>query len=71
MATISVEAMVRGYHVYQCVWTLIVGKELPCRKEYRNTQDPFTVAVLHGTTTYHMCGGVAKIDPIADLDYTI
>ena len=71
MATFSVEAMVRGYHVYQCIWTPNVGEELPCRKEYGNTQDLFTVAVLHGTTTYHMYGGVAKINPIPDLDYTI
>ena len=60
MATFSVEEMACGYHVYQCVWTPIVGKELPCRKENGNTQDPFTVAVLYRTTTYHMCGGVAK-----------
>ena len=51
MATFSVEVMVRGYHVYQCVWSPIVGKELPCRKECGNTQDPFAVAMLHGTTT--------------------
>ena len=71
MATFRVEAMVHGYHVYQCVWTPNVGNELPCRKEYGNTQDPFALAVLHGTTTYHMYGCVAKIDPMADLDYTI
>ena len=51
MATFSVEVMVCGYHVYQGVWTPIVGEELSCRKEYGNTQDPFAVAVLHGTTT--------------------
>ena len=32
------------------VWTPTVGEELHCRKEHRNTQDPFTVAVLDGTT---------------------
>ena len=69
MATFSVKMMVPGYHVYHSIWTPIVGEELPCRKEYRNTQDLFAVAVLHQTTTYHMYG--VWLNPIADLDYTI
>ncbi len=46
--TFRVEAMVRGYHVYQGVWAPTIGEELPCRKEHGNTQDPYAVAVLDG-----------------------
>ncbi len=46
--TFRVEAMVRGYHVYQGVWAPTIGEELSCRKEHGNTQDPYAVAVLDG-----------------------
>ena len=45
----SVDAMVRGYHVYQSVWTPTVGEELPCRREPGNIQDPFSVSIMNGT----------------------
>jgi hypothetical protein len=48
-ATFSVEAMVRGYHVYQGIWIPTAGEQLPCRKENGNIQDPFSVAVIDGT----------------------
>ena len=43
MATFVIEAMVRGYHVYQSVWSPTAGEQLPCRKEPGNIQDPFSV----------------------------
>ena len=50
MASFSVEAMVRGYHVYQDIWTAVVGEEFPCKQEAGNTFDPFAVAVMRGDT---------------------
>jgi hypothetical protein len=33
METFSIEAMVRGYHVYQDIWNATVGEELYCQRE--------------------------------------
>ena len=49
MTSFYVEVMVRGYHVYQVIWTAVVGKEFPCKREAGNTFDPFAVAVMRGT----------------------
>ena len=47
MASFSVEAMVRGYHVYKDIWLLFnLGEELPCQHEGGNRADPFAVAVV-------------------------
>ena len=32
-ASFSVEAMVRGYHIYKDIWAAVVGKEFPCKRE--------------------------------------
>ena len=48
MASFSVEAMVRGYHVYKDIWTAVV--EFPCKRETGNTFDPFVGAVMRGDT---------------------
>ena len=34
METFSIEAMVRGYHVYQDIWNATVGEELYCQREF-------------------------------------
>ena len=47
-ASFSVEAMVRGYHVYKDIWATVVGEELPCQREDGNRADPFAVAVVRG-----------------------
>ena len=46
MASFSVEAMVRGYHVYKDAWAAVVGEEFPCKREDGNRFDPFAVAVV-------------------------
>ena len=33
MASFSVEAMVRGYHIYKDIWAAVVGEEFPCKRE--------------------------------------
>ena len=45
MPTFDVQAMVRGYHVYQHVWDASIHEELPCAREADNLRDPFAVAV--------------------------
>ena len=37
--------MVQGFHEYQCLWSSVVGEELPCNREFGNVHDMFAVAV--------------------------
>ena len=41
----TVEAMVRGYHVYKDVWCAAVGEEVSCVREV-NYHDRFAIAVM-------------------------
>ena len=50
MVSFSVEAMVRGYHIYNSIWTAAVGEEFPCKREITNTFDPFAVDMMRGDT---------------------
>ena len=45
MHVFTIEAMVRGYHVYQTVWEVNIGEILPCIREPANRQDPHAVAI--------------------------
>ena len=48
------DSMVRGYHIYQDVWTLAVGERLQCVREEDNAEDRYTVAVIKdGVTVGH------------------
>ena len=49
--TLSVEAMVRGYHVYQEIWDAALGEQLSCKREPGNRKDPFAVAVVRALVT--------------------
>ena len=44
---VSVESCIRGFHIYQDVWTPVVGEVLGCRREMTNTEfeDRYAVAV--------------------------
>ena len=42
----SLEAMVRGYHMYRSVWEAAIGEELMCVQEVGNRTDPYAVAVV-------------------------
>ena len=44
--SIAFAICVRGYHVYQEIWTPAEGETLICSKETRNREDSFAVAVL-------------------------
>jgi len=47
----SVEAMVRGYHIYQSVWEASVGERLNCIRQVGNHSDTFAVAVVKANDT--------------------
>ena len=38
--------MIRGYHVYQDIWSSHINESLPCKRERHNLHDPFAVSVL-------------------------
>jgi len=42
----TIDSMVRGHHVYQEVWTPVIGEYLDCAREEENAQDRCAVAVL-------------------------
>lgn len=37
---------IRGYHIYNEIWTAIVGEELICQREPTNPSDRYAVAVM-------------------------
>ena len=41
----SISSVVRGYHIYQDVWSAGVGEQLTCDREPGNRHDTFAVAV--------------------------
>ncbi len=44
----EIHSCIRGYRVYQGIWTPIVNEQLTCRSEPGNIQDPHAVAVIKG-----------------------
>ena len=47
--TFSVEAMIRGHHVYKEIWIPVEGEILSCMREVGNSRDPMAVAVKKGS----------------------
>ena len=54
----EVDSCVRGYHVYQDIWTPLVGEEVDCKREEENIRDRYKVGVACHATT-----GPPKIGP--------
>ena len=52
----AIEAMVRGYHVYQSIWDAAIdGKNLECFREVGNIHDPSAVAIRkYGSVVGHV-----------------
>ena len=46
LSSFTVDAMIRGYHVYKDIWSSVLDEELPCQRENGNISDPFAVGVL-------------------------
>ena len=42
----EIQSVVRGHHVYKCVWTPVNGEELCVVPEDNNNHDPRAVAVM-------------------------
>ena len=61
-----IESYVRGFHVYQIVWSPIIGEEnLDCRDEEKNEDDEFAIGVYRNdfqkeTSVGHMPGNISK-----------
>ena len=61
--------VIRGYHVYEEVWSSVIGEVLVCRRDTRNRHDPFAVATCKGTTVVGhvprrisaICGWMLKV----------
>ena len=49
-AEVTVDAMIRGYHVYRDIWGAVVDKQLTCKREPFNSADP--CAVDHVPSAY-------------------
>ena len=45
LSTAEFDSFIRGYHVYQVVWTPVVGEMLLLKQEPTNTMDVSAVAV--------------------------
>ena len=41
----SIDSVVRGHHIYKCVWTPEIGEKLQCQIESYNIHDMHAVAV--------------------------
>jgi len=40
MDVFEMESCVRGHHIYKQIWTLFVGEELTCTREFETSKDP-------------------------------
>lgn len=45
---VNIQSVVRGFHVYQAVWTPVVNSEHVTQQEHGNTEDNYAVAILNG-----------------------
>ena len=50
MDLFTVESIIRGYHIYEEVWSNVIGVVLVCHRDTQNHHDPFAVATCKGTT---------------------
>ena len=55
MPTFEYESCIRGYHVYQTIWSSSIGEVLSCRQEPRNAEDPFATGVNKGNHPSFPC----------------
>ena len=55
MESLQKESCIRGYHIYQQLWTAAVGEHLTCQRERGNTADAYAVSVIKdGTIVGHL-----------------
>ena len=63
---VNMQSVVRGFHVYQAVWTPVVNSEHVTQQEHGNTEDNYAVAILNGGvvvghTFWHFIGRGGEI----------
>ena len=46
ITSLEVHSYVRGYHVYQDIWSPRIGEVLPLEREPDNSEDKFAVAIV-------------------------
>ena len=46
LATYETASCVRGFHIYQDIWTPVIGKELLCERKEGNQNNRYAVSVL-------------------------
>ena len=49
---VSFYAVLRGFHVYQAVWTPTVGEALATQREHSNPEDAYAAAVTQPRSNY-------------------
>ncbi len=47
MPNTEISSCIRGYHVYQDIWTPVLYQKLLCQREPGNLEDPFAVVVIN------------------------
>ena len=40
---------IRGYHIYNAIWSATVGEELQCAREVGKVKDGYAISVLQGS----------------------
>ena len=51
MDSYKVDCCIRGFHLYNIIWTPVIGEELICHREPSNTMDPYAVSVIKDSIT--------------------
>ena len=49
MDSFTVESIIRGYHIYEEMWSSVI-EVLVCRCNTQSRHDPFAIAICKGTT---------------------
>ena len=55
MASYEHNSCMRGYHVYQSIWSAVVGETLTCKRESLNPRDRYSMAVYLQQVTGIKC----------------
>ena len=58
---LEVDSAVRGYHVYQSIWTPTIGETLICKREGGNAHDRCAVGCYKLDSNATLVGHVPKI----------
>ena len=57
---LEVDSAVRGYHIYQSIWTPAIGETLICKREGGNAHDRYAVGCYKPDSNVTLVGHVPK-----------